>query len=260
MRVLLRVERVRPHSVLVCCFNRQAAIEVRRRLNELAGDDARGVLVVTYHGLAMRLLGYSFAGRVQKPETINFDGLIADAVKLLRGEILPAGIEPDEWRDRLLAGFQHILVDEYQDIDQPQYEMISALAGRTLDDPDLKLSILAVGDDDQNIYTFRGTNVQFIRQFREDYQAEVVYLVENYRSTSYIIQAANLLISANLDRMKTDQPIQVDRQRRLSPTWRRIWPARFSDQGQGSPPSSALASRASPSGFRRTLALAHPGS
>ena len=65
---LLRVERVRPQSVLVCCFNRNAAIELRRRLNELAGDDAKGVTVVTYHGLATRLLGYSLAGRARGPK------------------------------------------------------------------------------------------------------------------------------------------------------------------------------------------------
>src|ERR1035437_8062758 len=58
---LLRVERVRPQSVLVCCFNRHAAIELRRRLNELVGDDAHGVTVLTYHALAMRLLGHSFS-------------------------------------------------------------------------------------------------------------------------------------------------------------------------------------------------------
>ena len=81
-------------------------------------------------------------------------------MKLLRGEQVPPGLEADEVRDRLLAGFQYILVDEYQDIDEPQYEMISAIAGRTLEDADLKLSILAVGDDDQNIYTFRGANVR----------------------------------------------------------------------------------------------------
>src|SRR5205814_4510257 len=131
------------------------------------GKDARGVTVLTYHGLALRLLGCSFAGRAQshRPE-FDFNALIADAVKLLRGEQLPVGLEPDEVRDRLLAGYQYILVDEYQDIDEPQYEMIRAIAGRTIDDPDLKLSILAVGDDDQNIYTFRGANVGFIRRFQ----------------------------------------------------------------------------------------------
>ena len=63
---LLRVERVRPQSVLVCCFNRHAAIELRRRLTDLVGDDARGVTVLTYHALAMRLLGYSFSGQADQ--------------------------------------------------------------------------------------------------------------------------------------------------------------------------------------------------
>jgi ATP-dependent DNA helicase RecQ len=213
---LLRVERVRPQSVLVCCFNRHAAIELRRRLKELVGDDARGVTVLTYHALAMRLLGLSFSTRADsKGRDIDFDALIQDAVKLLRGEHVPAGLEADEVRDRLLAGFQYILVDEYQDIDEPQYEMISAIAGRTLDDADQKLSILAVGDDDQNIYTFRGANVQFIRRFQQDYEAEVHYLVENYRSTRYIIEAANRLIAANVDRMKTQHSLRIDSHREM---------------------------------------------
>ena len=142
---------------------------------------------------------------------IDFDALITDALKLLRGETTLPGLEPDEVRDRLLAGFQYILVDEYQDIDRPQYELISAIAGKTLDDPDFKLSILAVGDDDQNIYAFRGTNVEFIRRFRQDYDADVHYLVENYRSTRYITEAANQFIACNTDRMKTEHPIRVDR-------------------------------------------------
>ena len=56
------------------------------------------------------LLGHSLAGRAE--QQIDFDALIGDAVKLLRGEIVPPGVEADELRDRLLAGFQHILVDE----------------------------------------------------------------------------------------------------------------------------------------------------
>ena len=212
---LLRVERVRPQTILVCCFNRHAAIELRRRLSDLVGDDARGVTVLTYHALAMRLLGYSYSGKAAGARDIDFDALIKEATKLLRGENPPLGLEADEVRDRLLGGFQYILVDEYQDIDEPQYEMISAVAGRKLDDPDLKLAILAVGDDDQNIYSFRGANVQFIRRFQQDYQAEVHYLVENYRSTRYIIETANHLIAANHDRMKTNRPIGVDRHREL---------------------------------------------
>jgi ATP-dependent DNA helicase RecQ len=213
---LLRVERVRPRGILVCCFNRNAAIELRRRLADLVGADGRGVTVLTYHGLALRLLGRSLAG-VQGARVFDLSALIPEAVALLRGEHVPVGVESDEVRDRLLAGFQHILVDEYQDIDEPQYELISAIAGRTLGDADQKLSILAVGDDDQSIYGFRGANVEFIRRFQRDYHAEVHYLVENYRSTRHIIEAANGFIAANRDRMKTDHPIRIDRHRKSQP-------------------------------------------
>jgi ATP-dependent DNA helicase RecQ len=215
---LLRVERVPPRAILVCCFNRHAALELRRRLVELVGDDARGVLVQTYHGLALRLLGHSLAARRETaPDRIDFDALIRDAVELLEGRSVPPGLEPDEVRDRLLAGFRHILVDEYQDIDEPQYAMISAIAGRKVEDADQRLSILAVGDDDQNIYAFRGANVRFIRRFREDYHAEVHHLVENYRSTRYLIEAANLAIAPNTDRMKVEHPIRIDSGRELLP-------------------------------------------
>ncbi len=212
---LLRVERVRPQTVLICCFNRHAAVELRRRLSDLVGDDARGVTVLTYHALAMRLLGFSYSAQATGSRNIDFDALISDATRLLRGETIPPGVEADEIRDRLLAGFQYILVDEYQDIDEPQYELISAIAGRTIEDADQKLSILAVGDDDQNIYTFRGTNVRFIRQFQQDYSAEVHYLVENYRSTRNIIDAANEIIALNTDRMKTELPIRIDTHRAM---------------------------------------------
>ena len=213
---LLRVLRVPPRSILILCFNRNAAIVLRRRLRELVGPQAAGVLVMTYHGLAMRLTGTAFQERSETPGdgSIDFGELIADALRLLRGETQVEGWEADELRDRLLAGYQHILIDEYQDIDQEQYDLISALAGRVEEDPDRKLTIMAVGDDDQNIYTFRGANVRFIRQFQEDYAAHPHYMVENYRSSRHIVDSANELIRHNRDRMKTEHPIEVDRRRR----------------------------------------------
>ncbi len=215
---LLRVHRVRARSILVCCFNRNAALELRRRLVELVGEDARGVTILTYHSLALRLLGRTLAHRASgNAEEIRFDELITEATALLRGERVPPGIEADEIRDRLLAGFEHILVDEYQDIDEAQYRLVAALAGRTLDDPDQKLSILAVGDDDQSIYAFRGANVEFIRRFQSDYDADIQYLVENYRSTRRIIDASNAVIAVNRDRMKTGRPIRIDRHRADDP-------------------------------------------
>ncbi len=217
---LLRVERVRPREILVVCFNRSAAISLRQRIRDLVGKDAARVTVQTYHGLAMRLIGASFSARLDgKTELLNLDEMIPEATKMLRGECDIPGLERDEMRERLLAGYRHILIDEYQDIDQSQYDMVSAIAGRTLEseNEDAKLSILAVGDDDQNVYTFRGANVQFIRKFEEDYKARTHYLIDNYRSSVNIITVSNQLIALNRDRMKTDHPIQIDTARRSEP-------------------------------------------
>jgi ATP-dependent DNA helicase RecQ len=217
---LLRVERVRPHEILVVCFNRSAAISLRQRIRDLVGKDASRVTVQTYHGLAMRLIGASFSGRLDgKGEMLDLDSMIPEATGMLRGECDIPGLERDEMRERLLAGYRHILIDEYQDIDQPQYDMVSAIAGRALEseNEDAKLSILAVGDDDQNVYTFRGANIQFIRQFEQDYNARTHFLIENYRSTANIIRAANQLIALNRDRMKTEHPIQINSARRSDP-------------------------------------------
>ena len=205
---LLRVLRVAPDSIIVLAFNRSAAVEIRKRLRALAGSDAYRVAVLTYHAMALRLTGVSLAMLGDSGESPQFDELIDRAVKLLEGHG-EVGADPDELRDRLLRGYRFILVDEYQDIDEKQYALVSALAGRMRKD-DAKLSILAVGDDDQNIYSFRDTSVEFIRRFERDYEAEKVYLVENFRSTRNIIDAANRLIASAPDRMKIDHPIRIN--------------------------------------------------
>ncbi|MEJ2040453.1 MAG: RecQ family ATP-dependent DNA helicase, partial [Desulfosarcinaceae bacterium] len=214
---LLRVERIAASRILVLCFNHHAAVSLRRRLAELVGDDARGVTVATYHGAAMRLTGISLRELTEHQGTdrLDFEALIREAVSLLKGEKEVPGLDRDEMREQLLQGFSHILVDEYQDIDQDQYNLVSAIAGRTLAEEAGRLAIMAVGDDDQNIYAFRGANVAFIQRFQKDYEVGAIdYLVENYRSSGHIIQAANLLISRNRDRMKGDHPIRVNRQRK----------------------------------------------
>ena len=198
---LVRIRRENPRTVLALAYNRHAALEIRRRLVELIGDDARGVMVLTCHGLAMRLVGASFVHR--SGEEANFDAVLAEATALLEGAGLPPE-EADVQRDRLLAGFRWILVDEYQDIGAGEYALVSALAGRTHRDEDGRLSLFAVGDDDQNIYAFKGASVEFIRRFADDYKARPQLLVENYRSTGHIIEIANQVIAGASARMKTE--------------------------------------------------------
>ena len=213
---LVRVKRENPRGILALAYNRHAAAEIRRRLAELIGDDAREVLVFTCHALAMRLVGASFSGRANRINEGDFQEVLRQATALLRGEGLPPD-EADEYRARLLAGFRWILVDEYQDIGLEQYELISALAGRTLAEEDDKLSLFAVGDDDQNIYAFNGSSVEFIRRFEKDYGARPAFLTDNYRSTSHVIAAANAVIHPARQRMKAGHPIAIDRFRSKEP-------------------------------------------
>ena len=209
---LVRARRENPRSIMALVYNRHAAVDIRRRLRDLIGNDASGVMVFTCHALAMRLVGVSFAETAENPDNEFFRKILRQAVALLHGEGAPPE-ESDEQRERLLAGFRWILVDEYQDIGPDEYELISALAGRTLDEEEGRLTLFAVGDDDQNIYAFNGASVEFIRRFEKDYKSRPAFLIENYRSTHHIIAAANAVIKPARERMKAENPIRINRAR-----------------------------------------------
>ena len=210
---LIRVRRQDPQGILALVYNRHAATEIRRRLFDLLGEDARGVTVSTCHGLAMRLVGASFAGQTGDIAKSEFDKILKQAVALLRGDGLSRD-EAEAQRDTLIEGYRWILVDEYQDIGPDEYELIAAIAGRSVEDEDSRLSLFAVGDDDQNIYAFKGASVAFIRRFENDYAARPVHLIENYRSTANIVDAANMAIAPAKHRMKAGHDIVVNRSRR----------------------------------------------
>ncbi|MEE4461635.1 DNA helicase II [Azotobacter chroococcum] len=107
----------------------------------------------------------------------------------------------DLWRDRpgLLEHYQrrfrHVLVDEFQDTNAVQYAWLRLLAQGGA-------SLMAVGDDDQSIYGWRGARIENIQQFCEDFPAaETIRLEQNYRSTGSILKAANALIANNQGRL-----------------------------------------------------------
>lgn len=210
---LIRVKRVAPERIIALAFNRGAALSLKKRLVDLIGQDARGVMVLTYHAMALRLTGTSLAAADRVDRAIDFQQVLKDAVELLEGKS-EAFLDADDARDRLLQQYEYIFVDEYQDIDEMEYALVSALAGRGRQtDDDSKLSIMAVGDDDQNIYAFKGANIEFIRRFQNDYPSQITYLVENFRSTQNIISASNHLIQRAVDRMKVDHPIRINSSR-----------------------------------------------
>ena len=97
----------------------------------------------------------------------------------------------DGYRDR----FRYILVDEYQDTNQAQYEWLKLLC-------EPKRNLCCVGDDDQSIYSWRGAEVANILKFEHDFPgAKVIRLEQNYRSTSHILAAADGLIAHNAGRL-----------------------------------------------------------
>mgnify|MGYP003687859793 FL=1 len=211
---LVRVKRENPNGILVLSYNRHAVTEIRSRLRQLIGDDANGITVSTCHALAMRLVGASFLGAAA--DSFDFENVMNEAVKQLQGEGLSKR-EAEAQREALLQGYRWILVDEYQDIGPEEYALIAAVAGRSQEDPDLKLSLFAVGDDDQNIYAFAGASIKFIRRFETEYNAKPSYLIENYRSTANIVGAANSVISLAAERMKFKHDIIVNRERLKAP-------------------------------------------
>ncbi len=99
-----------------------------------------------------------------------------------------------KWQQRL----EYIMIDEFQDIDDLQYELMEALCG-------YHKNLFIVGDPDQTIYTWRGANVKYLLDFEKGHpNTKTIMMMENYRSTPEIIKAANSLISRNKTRIKKD--------------------------------------------------------
>ncbi|MFH0890809.1 MAG: 3'-5' exonuclease, partial [Candidatus Liptonbacteria bacterium] len=110
-----------------------------------------------------------------------------------------------ETRKYFRERFTHILVDEYQDINNSQYEMLRHLVG-----PGARLSV--VGDDQQTIYSWRGSNFEIFLNFERDWpEAESVVLEQNYRSAGNILRAAGAVIKNNLkQKQKTLRPVLAE--------------------------------------------------
>ncbi len=120
-------------------------------------------------------------------------GLVDFAELLLRAHEL--WLKNPELLAHYQGRFRHILVDEFQDTNTIQYAWLRVLAGPNM-------PIVAVGDDDQSIYGWRGAKIENIQRFGDDFApARTVRLEQNYRSTANILEAANALISHNFGRL-----------------------------------------------------------
>ncbi len=126
-------------------------------------------------------------------ETCEQGGLVDFAELLLRSHEL--WLNDAELLAHYQQRFSHLLVDEFQDTNTIQYAWLRVLAGRTA-------KVMAVGDDDQSIYGWRGAKVENIHQFADDFPGvSMIRLEQNYRSTQTILDAANGLIQRNTNRL-----------------------------------------------------------
>ena len=125
---------------------------------------------------------------------IDFDDMLMLCVKLLE--------QNAEVRKKYYDKFQHIMVDEYQDTNQAQYQLVKALYTNLQSDIPESRSLCVVGDVDQSIYSWRGADFRIIMNFQNDFpKAKLVKLEQNYRSTANILNAANAIIENNEERV-----------------------------------------------------------
>lgn len=230
---LLMIEEIRPEKILILAYNRLAVCELQGRLKALVGNNANGVTILTFHALARQITGLSekdatneqldeICSKIahlneeknddKRRNNARYQWLIEQAIAQLK--------ESPQY-------FQYIMVDEFQDIDEYQYELIGLLAdlqevkdditdnnsssndsssnssssNNSLSNYEQRGYLMVVGDDDQNLYAFRGASIEFIQQFEQHYHIDVsqkYYLLNNYRSADNIVNLANDFISQSL--------------------------------------------------------------
>ncbi len=167
---------------------RPAAIlgAISRAKNEMVDPTSLAEQATTARQREIARLARRYQERLRQAGALDFDDLLLEAVRLFAEA--PAVLEHYQGRWRYLH------VDEYQDTNRPQYLWVRALAAR-------HHNLCVVGDDDQSIYSWRGADLRNILDFeRDEPDATVVKLEQNYRSTQLILDAAHAVVSHNAQR------------------------------------------------------------
>lgn len=193
---LLMLEEVKPEQFLMLTYSRPAAQEMRQRLSELLGYKPYYLDIATFHSYAFQLLE-------AQGDVSQLDKIIEQATLAILDDTLPH-------RARLEQK-SVILVDEYQDISEREYRFLKAIlevageAGQP--------RVIVVGDDDQNIYDFRGSSTRFMREFASDFGAHRYFLSTNYRSAANLVDFSNQFVRRFKERIKeghTLLPVRAD--------------------------------------------------
>lgn len=186
---LLLLEDVKHEQLLMLTFSRAAATEFKKRLIELVGTAAHFVDIKTFHSYSFDLVGRN--GTLEES-----DSVVQRAAEMIeRGEVEESKIAKTV-----------LVIDEAQDMCVDDFRLVQALMQQNDE-----MRVIVVGDDDQNIYGFRGSNSDYLKSFITDNKATVYELVDNYRSDLAIVDYANNFVQQIPDRMKQMPIVSVSK-------------------------------------------------
>ena len=177
---LLLLEDVKHEQLLMLTFSRAAATEFKMRLMDLVGNAAHYVDIKTFHSYSFDLIGKQ--GSLEEA-----DSVVQRAAEMIEnGEVEAAKIAKSV-----------LVIDEAQDMGPDDFRLVRALMQRNEE-----MRVIAVGDDDQNIYAFRGSDSKYLRSLVVDHKAKLYEMTDNYRSAQSIVDHANRFVRQIPDRMK----------------------------------------------------------
>ena len=178
---LLLLEDVKHEQLLMLTFSRAAATEFKKRLIDLVGNAAHYVEIKTFHSYSFDLIGKQ--GSLDEAKEV-----VRQAAEMIeRGEVEPSKIAKSV-----------LVIDEAQDMGADDFRLVRALMRQNEE-----MRVIAVGDDDQNIYAFRGSDSRYMQVLVSQEGAKLYEMTDNYRSSSAIVDCANHFVQRIPGRMKT---------------------------------------------------------
>ncbi len=186
---LLLMEDVKHEQLLMLTFSRAAATEFKKRLISLIGSAASFIEIKTFHSYCFDLLGR--VGTLEKS-----DEIIKAAIEKIKEE----SIEPCKITKTVLV------IDEAQDMDADEFALIQALM-----EYNEEMRVIAVGDDDQNIFEFRGSSAEYLHRLLTETNATLYELIENYRSKPNLSEFANQFVKRLSGRLKKTPIVAVQK-------------------------------------------------
>ena len=180
LAALLLMEDVKHEQLLMLTFSRAAATEFKKRLIALIGNAANFVEIKTFHSYCFDLLGK--IGTLEGSQNVVKNA----AAMIYNGEVEQGRITKSV-----------LVIDEAQDMDENEFNLVRAIMIKNDD-----MRIIAVGDDDQNIYEFRGSDSKYMRILMDEYGAVKYEMTENYRSAGAVVELSNEFAKTIKHRMK----------------------------------------------------------